>query len=94
MTDTNDKFADSSLPLPSSDTDFNAPIKIGDIYGFSTYFTWGQQSVGFGELSISIKNGVVNADTEGMGKEWCRRALYALVDKVLEQTHDETGRPR
>jgi hypothetical protein len=69
--------------------DFNQPIivEIDDIFWGNFYFRWRQSTVGFGELSISKKEGSddVAAETEGMGPEWTRRALYAAVDALIDQ---------
>ncbi len=82
--------------MPSKlNADFDKPIEIDHIHGFSAYFIWGQETIGFGEFSIRIVDGeITSIDNEGMGKEWARRALYALVDKVVELGFDENGRAR
>lgn len=75
----------------ASNADFNQPIGIRDIHSLGLYITWGQDTVGFGELSVSCKDGVIRADTEHMSKEWTRRALYALADRIVEEAFDENG---
>jgi hypothetical protein len=70
-----------------SGPDFNKPINVDldGIHWAKIYFVWSQETVGFGECSISkLENGELVADTEGMGKEWVRRALYAVVDTLVE----------
>lgn len=78
----------------SFDPDFKQPIQITTIHSVGLYVTWGQDTVGFGELALSCKDGVIRADTEGMSKEWTRRALYALADKIVEEAFDESGRAK
>lgn len=78
----------------SHNADFTQPIKILDVHNLSLYITWGQDTVGFGELSVHSKDGVIKADTECMSKEWTRRALYALADKIVEEAFDSEGRAK
>lgn len=40
--------------------------------------SWGAEKVGFGELSICMKKGNLCVDTEAMGPEFARRALWYL----------------
>lgn len=81
-------------PQPAQKTDFTKSIQIFDIHGFNAYFTWGQDTVGFGELSVSVKDGKVSMDTEGMGRDWTRRALHSLVETILEAGFETDGRPK
>lgn len=71
---------------------FNSPIKI-KLCSAEFYFQWGQPTVGFGNFSISMKRGHICADTEGMGPEWCRRAMYAAVDALIEKAKDNNVWP-
>ncbi len=75
-------------------TDFKQAVTISTAHSFSMYFDWSQHTVGFGQFSASFKNGKYSTDTEGMGREWSRRAMYALVDKVCDEAFDADGRPR
>lgn len=68
-----------------NEPNFEAPISINAIHSFGMYIHWKQPTIGFGEFSIGYKDGKVSADTEGMGPEWCRRAMYAAVDAIIEQ---------
>jgi hypothetical protein len=47
---------------------------------------WSTVSAGFGELTIYIDkdDGKLKADTEGMGKDFCKKVLCALVDSWSE----------
>lgn len=95
MTNENeDKFARTDLPMPSDKPDFQLPISVYHIQLFNAYIAWGQETIGFGDLSITVTDGKIRSDTEGMGKEWVRRALYATVDKVVEEAFDENGRAK
>lgn len=67
--------------------DFNAPISVElrDIHAANLYFSWGQQTVGFGECRIGIQpDGSLTASTENMSREWLRRALHAVVDTLVD----------
>jgi hypothetical protein len=82
-------ITDLNVPLPGRGApDFQQPIQVSPdgVHGASLYFDWGQRTVGFGQCSIhrDSKTGEITADTEGMGKEWLRRALYAAVDVLVE----------
>lgn len=72
--------------MPAPDWDQPVQVDLHDIYKFSAYFDWGQKTVGFGQLSLTIapdKTVVkVAGDTETMGREWVRKALHALADTV------------
>lgn len=71
----------------SKSPDFEKPISVdvGDIYVSSLYFSWQQDTVGFGECSVKRnEDGTFTADTENMSKEWLRRALYSLMDTIVE----------
>jgi len=75
--------------------DFKQPVTIDSTHSFQAYFTWGQPTVGFGEFAINIVDGEVRSlDSECMGKEWSRRALYALVDAVVEEAFNLDGSPK
>lgn len=74
--------------------DFKRPIEITNVNNVGLWFSWSQDTVGWGELSISCKDGVIRADTENMSKEWTRRALYALADKIVEEAFDENGKAK
>lgn len=67
-------------------------ISLFDINNFNTYFRWGQDGVGFGELSLSVTSlgdvVHISGSTETMGKEWVRKALHALVDKIIDNVED------
>jgi hypothetical protein len=79
---------DLKIPLPGrGEPDFQLPILVtlDGLYAASLYFDWSQETVGFGQCSIYIKDGKVIANAEGMGKEWLRRALYAAVDALVDQ---------
>lgn len=85
-----DDIESFNMPIPGSRRrpDFNQPIEVApeSLHAAHLYFSWGQQTVGFGQCSISLApDGSVSAGTEGMGKEWLRRALYAAVDALVEQ---------
>lgn len=78
-----------NVPLPGrGKPDFQQPVvvPIEGMHTASLYFDWGQQTVGFGQCSIhrNSETGVVTANTEGMGKEWLRRALHAAVDALVD----------
>jgi hypothetical protein len=78
---------DLEIPLPGrGEPNFQLPILVplDGIHAANLYFDWGQRTVGFGQCSIHIEDGKVTADTEGMGKEWLRRALYAAVDTLVD----------
>lgn len=89
MSDTED-IGSLNIPVPGSgrQSDFTQPVRVtlDDLHNAHFYFSWAQQTVGFGQCSISRDpaTGQVSADTEGMGKEWLRRALYAAVDTLVE----------
>lgn len=77
-----------------SDPDYDMPISVAasSIFNFSTYFGWSQNTIGFGQLSLEMKNenGVlkITGDPEGMSKEWMRRALHSMVNTVIDQIPD------
>ncbi len=84
-----------NVPLPGKgESDFQQPIKVLDLHFFSFYFSWEQNTVGFGELSGKVhKNGeTATVDSEGMGKEWVRRALHAAIDAYIEKLPDNPPR--
>lgn len=72
--------------------DFTKPIQINDLHLVTIFVTWEQDTIGFGELTIDINDGKISVDTEGMSKEWTRRALYALADKLVDQVFDADGK--
>lgn len=74
--------------------EFTHPINIRDIHRTSIYISWSQKTVGFGQLSVGYRNGSFGVDSEGMSKEWTRKALYALADKIIEEAFDEEGQER
>lgn len=82
--------------FPSKTPDFQQPIEIDldDIHNFGLWIRWGQNTIGFGELSVSVKDGKISMDTEGMGREWTRRALHSVIEAILAQAFDEEGRPK
>lgn len=77
-----------SIPKP----DWTKPVEVSlhDIIKCDLYFNWSQETVGFGQLAVSVKlvkeegNTVmrVTGDTEAMGREWTTKALHALVDAI------------
>ncbi len=52
---------------------------------------WGARGIGFGELSFSIKDGVVHCDNECMSRRFCRGALRRLAGKVCGKTISEVS---
>ncbi len=44
--------------------------------------SWGTVSAGFGTLVLYIKDGKLHADTERMGKDFCKEVLAKLVDDM------------
>lgn len=73
------------LPRSAKDggPDFQQPIQVLDIVKAYMYFHWSQETIGFGECFVSLFDGKISMDAEGMGPEWTRRALYAAVDKLI-----------
>ena len=49
---------------------------------------WGQRKCGFGQLAMFVEQseGVtrLSGDTEGMSKEWVRKALHTMVDSIAD----------
>lgn len=67
--------------------DYNQPIEVAveDLHVARLYFNWGQNTIGFGQCSLyRNEDGTIAAHTEGMNKEWLRRALYAVVDTLVD----------
>lgn len=59
--------------------------EIPHVFSFNTYFNWGVEGVGFGQLSVSMNaDGTFHVDDEFIGRERTRQLLYALVDKICE----------
>ncbi len=84
-----------NIPLPGKgESDFQQPIQISKLLWFSFYFSWAQNTVGFGELSGKMDElgETASVDSEGMGKEWVRRALHAAVDAYVEQLPNDQPR--
>src|SRR6266446_6394485 len=51
--------------------------------------SWGTVSAGFGILTIFLdKDGTLKADTEMMGKEFCKKVLCKLVDSWSQCTYN------
>jgi hypothetical protein len=45
--------------------------------------SWSTVSAGFGSLTLFVdKNGKLKADTEGMGKEFCKQVLLKLIEQM------------
>lgn len=74
--------------MPAPDWDQPVQVDLTDIHGLNLYIDWGQKTVGFGQLSLTVKpEGAVvklSGDTETMGKEWVRKALHAMIDSVCD----------
>lgn len=64
-------------------------FKIGleDIHNVELYTNWDSKMFGFGQMSVSFKDGIAGWDAEGMGRETTRKILYALVDELIDKTH-------
>jgi hypothetical protein len=77
-------------PLPTRETDWDAPINVmlADVHSFKAYISWSQRTVGFGQLSLSAEAGLkeikLTGDLEGMNKDWVRKALYAMIDSIVD----------
>jgi hypothetical protein len=88
-----DKLEHLHIPLPGGAPDFQAPITVehSGIHAASLYFSWEQQTVGFGQCTLHLDpdTGAIRADTEGMSAEWLRRALHALVDTLVDEAQVE-----
>lgn len=80
------------LHMPADEPDYTRRIEITTMHEIGIYVRWTQETIGFGELWIRLdENGLLSKETEGMGPEWARRALYAVVDKLIEKAHWDKG---
>ena len=61
------------------------PIFIDRIYQ-GAIISWSQDDCGFGQLSFKYDEATKTlvCDDECMGREWIRKALYALADHVAD----------
>jgi hypothetical protein len=53
--------------------------------GFS--FNWVAQGIGFGEFRVKrLSDGVLQVDSEGLGKEFLKKALCAMIDRAQDKS--------
>lgn len=59
---------------------------VTDIFSANMYLNWQMEGFGFGQLSVNqSKDGQITVDSECMGKEYVRKILYALADKIVAE---------
>lgn len=70
--------------------DFEKPIQISieDVFAFKAYYNWGQNTVGFGQMSLEVTNDgktiAISGSPEGMNHKWIRKSLHAMIDAVMD----------
>lgn len=62
-------------------------VSINGFHNANLYFDWAQNGCGFGQFSISKskQDGKIYATSEAMSKQWCRKALHAAVDLLIDE---------
>jgi hypothetical protein len=75
------------------DLEHRIEVEPWDFFSFSTYFQWGQDTIGFGQYSISVRREgdevVISASNENMGVPWQRQAVMDAVDGIFKHIPDE-----
>jgi hypothetical protein len=67
----------------SDDSENLYTVDLHGIHICNTYFNWSNPKVGFGQMSISIHDGKVDAYLECMGPVSTKQILYAFVDELV-----------
>lgn len=60
------------------------PIEIGSIHRGNIYFDWSWIGKGFGQLSVTAKDGKLFCNNECMSRDSVRELLHALADHIAD----------
>ena len=79
--------------------DFEHTVEVNpwDIFGlrFNTYVQWGQNTIGFGQYSISVHREedevVITASNENMSVAWQKRLLHDMIERLFSHVPDDVN---
>lgn len=65
--------------------------QIETLHFSNVYFSWCWEGVGFGQFSVNLRDGKLEANNEIMSRESVRKLLHSWADYVADRSYLDDG---